>query len=178
MTEPPFEELIERHLAGLHAFVRLKAGPGILCRESTSDLVQSVCRELLEHRDRFVHGGEEGFRRWLHVEALRKIHDRYRRQFAQKRDLGREIEKSGAWLDACDAFGTPSRHAAGREELERLESAFAELSDEEQNVILWSRFCGLKHDEIAEAIGKTPVATRKVLSRALAKLAEWLDEGD
>ena len=90
--------------------------------------------------------------------------------------LAREVEKSGAWLDACDAYGTPSRHAAGREELERLEQAFAELSDEEQNVILWSRFCGMKHDEIAEAIGKTPVATRKVLSRALAKLAEWLDD--
>ena len=35
--------------------------------ESTSDIVQSVCREILQHKDRFQYPGEDGFRRWLYT---------------------------------------------------------------------------------------------------------------
>lgn len=40
-------ELLERHLSGLHAFVRLNCGEMLGRKESHADLVQSTCREFL-----------------------------------------------------------------------------------------------------------------------------------
>ena len=45
-------------------------------RESGSDLVQSVCREILAQAHRFQHPSESAFRRWLYTTAMRKISDR------------------------------------------------------------------------------------------------------
>ena len=86
----PVDELLERHLPGLRAFVRLKAGALVRFRESESDIVQSTCREVLERLDEFRHGGEAGFRHWLYTTALRKILDKHEHYTAQKRDVRRE----------------------------------------------------------------------------------------
>ncbi|MEM7202846.1 MAG: sigma-70 family RNA polymerase sigma factor [Planctomycetota bacterium] len=173
------EALLQQYLPGLRAFVRLKAGPGVLARESCSDLAQSVCREVLQHIEQFQHGGAEGFKRWLYARALRKINDRYRHHFAGKRAPAKEagdVHEQSAWQDACVSFATPSQHAIAGEELSRLEAAFAELTPEQQNVVLWSRFVGMPHREIAAELDKTEAAVRQILSRALAKLAERVDE--
>ena len=172
------EALLPHFLPGLEAFVRLKAGPGVLARESGLDIAQSVCREVLEAADQFQHGGARGFKRWLYATALRKINDRYRHHFAEKRSPEREVAdaRESAWLGACASFATPSRHAMGREDLDRLEQAFADLTSEQQNVVLWSRFVGMSHREIAAEIGKSEVAVRQILSRSLAKLAEQVDD--
>lgn len=52
------ERLLQEHLPGLRAFVRLQATPEIRAQESVSDIVQSVCREVLTHADRFQHPGD------------------------------------------------------------------------------------------------------------------------
>jgi len=56
------------------------------CTEETVDLVQSVCREVLQHRERFAHPEERGFQRWLYRTALRKIAHRAEYWRAAKRD--------------------------------------------------------------------------------------------
>ncbi|MBL8756565.1 MAG: sigma-70 family RNA polymerase sigma factor, partial [Planctomycetes bacterium] len=61
-----------------------------------------------------------------------------------------------------------------REELAALEGAFDALTDEQRDVVTWSRLLGLSHQEIAARLGKTEVAVRKTLSRALARLAAVL----
>lgn len=164
--------LLERHLAALRAFVRLRAGPMLLARESCSDLAQSVCRDVLQNADRFRFGGEAEFRKWLFTTAMRKIADRAEHWQAKKRDAGRE--RIG--LDEQELLGlasvyTPSNQAAAREELQRVEEAFAKLAPEKQEVILMARLMGLGHAEIARELGKTEVAVRSMLSRALAELA-------
>ncbi|MCA8948641.1 MAG: sigma-70 family RNA polymerase sigma factor [Planctomycetes bacterium] len=172
------EALLGEHLPAIAAIVRLKAGPGLLRRESVSDLQQSVCREVLESLDGFRDGGADGFRRWLHTLALRKLYDRQRRVLAQQRDVRREVavdESPSAWDAVCHAFDTPSREAIGREAKARLDAAFAQLDDEQQDIVTWSRFLGLSHKEIAERLGKTEVATRKALSRALLRLSDALE---
>ena len=168
-------ELLQQHLPALRAFVRLKAGPMLLARESCSDLAQSVCRDILEGSDRFRFGGEAEFRKWLFTTAMRKIADRAEHWQAQKRDAGRE---RGA-LDEEELRGfaavyTPSHQAMAREELERVEEAFGRLTAEKQDVILKSRLMGLSHAQIAAELGKTEVAVRSLLSRALAEMATML----
>ncbi|MBL8726771.1 MAG: sigma-70 family RNA polymerase sigma factor [Planctomycetes bacterium] len=168
-------ELLEQHLPALRAFVRLKAGPMLLAKESCSDLAQSVCRDVLENADRFRFGGEPEFRKWLFTTAMRKIADRAEHWRAGKRAVGRE--QGG--FDEQEVRGyqgiyTPSGQAAAREELSRVETAFGRLDADKQEVILMHRLMGLSHAQIAAELGKSEVAVRSMLSRALAELAEAL----
>lgn len=185
------DALLSDHLPGLRAFVRLRSGALLRGKESSSDLVQSVCRDVLENLDRFEHGGAKGFKQWLYKTALRKIADRYEYWGAKKRAAGREVPLRGdasasqrstpddeRLLDAYRAFCTPSQHAIAREELDRVESAFALMQEEHREVILLAKIVGLSRAEIADQLGKTEGAVRTMLSRALAHLAELLEEPD
>lgn len=178
------DALLERYLPGLRAYVRLRTGRAIAAKESSSDLVQSVCREVLEHIDRFQYRGEAQFKHWLYATALRKIGHRAEYYRAAKRDVGKEIHlgldaSSGAGLPAglWPTTPTPSQELMRREDVEKVERAFAELPDDSREVILLSRLVGLSHAEIAEQMGRSEVAVRTLLSRALTRLAALLDRG-
>jgi len=175
------QTLLEMHLEGLRAFVRLRTGPELRQRESSSDLVQSVCREILEQAHRFQHPSESAFRRWLYTTALRKISDRAEHWRAQKRDAGREqafpSQGEAGLLQRYASFSSssPSQHAMVREEVERVERAFGELTEEQREVITLAHVAGLSRAEIAEQMGRTEGAVRVLLHRSLARLAEVLE---
>jgi RNA polymerase sigma-70 factor (ECF subfamily) len=178
------EILLERHLPGLRGYVRLNSGRLLRAREASTDLVQSVCREILLHMERFQHPSEDGFRKWLYVTAMRKIKDRYQYYFAEKRDVGMEVpiaSPGGAGaeeglLSCYVSFCTPSAECSAREEIERIELAFDALSEADRDLILLARVVGLSRAAIGERIGVSEGAVRTRLSRALARLAEILDE--
>lgn len=173
--------LLERHLPHLRAFVRLQAGGAIRAKESDSDLVQSVCREILQDLGDFEYRGEAAFRQWLYTTALRKILDRVKYYHRDKRDVDREAAQpanaASSAADLVEAYGTfctPSRHAMAREEAERIEAAFERLPENYREVIALSRVAGLNHAELAEHYGKDEAYCRTLLSRALARLARHL----
>ena len=173
--EAAVDELLERHLPALRAFVRLKAGPSLLAKESCSDLAQSVCRDVLENAERFRFGGEAEFRKWLFTTAMRKIADRAEHWRAGKRNPARERDGLDEQeLRGLASFYTPSSQAMAREELQRVEHGFAQLAPEKQEVVLMARLMGMNHAEIAKELGKTEVAVRSMLSRALAELSAHL----
>jgi RNA polymerase sigma-70 factor (ECF subfamily) len=183
-SRPPasIDRLLDEHLPGLTAFVRLRAGPLLRAHESCSDIVQSACREVLDHAGRFRFGGSEGFRHWLYTTALRKIVDRKRYYSAAKRNANalRPPSESASeqQIAACyrAAFTTPSQAAMKREDVERLERAFDELSEQDREVVTLARIVGLSHAEIARRTGSTPGAVRVRLSRAIARLARLMSE--
>jgi len=170
--------LLERHLPGLRAFVRARAGPLLRGREDDADIVQSVCREILVHRERFQVPAQEGFKRWLYLSALRKIQNRREYWLAQKRDAGRDVAAQAASDDDLLAgYGTlctPSRELMAREAVERIERAIDALPEEYREALTLSRMVGLKRAEIAEVMGKSEGSVRMLLSRAQARLAELL----
>ncbi len=177
------ESLLELHLPRLRAFVRLRMGKALSAKESASDIVQSSCREVLENAGKFRYQGESGFRLWLYTTALRKIRHRGEYYRAAKRDVGREAAPGSADESGNDAraawyrtLSTPSRTLAIREQAERIEAAFERLPDHYREVITLSRIVGLSRAEIAEVTGRTEASVRNVLHRALAELAELLDE--
>lgn len=187
---PAIEALLARHLPGLRAYVRLRAGPAVRARESVSDVVQSTCREVLENLDRFRWGGETGFRRWLYTTALRRILNKHEFHTAQRRDMRRDVPLQDAarvgasgegrlpdLLAYAASLSTPSGVAIAREQAERIETAFDGLSDEQRELIVQSRLLGLSHREIAEASGRSEGAVRVALHRALVRLAALLDGG-
>jgi RNA polymerase sigma-70 factor (ECF subfamily) len=115
---------------------------------------------------------------------LRKVSDRWEHWTAAKRDVGREVAAAGdsrggiGELAACySSFASPSGAAMLREELERVEAAFEQLSDEQREVITLAHLAGLSRAEIAAQMGRSEGAVRVLLHRSLARLAELLEAG-
>ena len=177
------EGLLLQHLPSLQAFVRLRMGEHLKARESCSDLVQSVCREVLQDLPVFEYRDEAGFRQWLYTRALNKIFNRARFYKAEKRDLAREIRPPGGQdqsdaagiLDVYATFCTPSQDAVAHERLRQVEDAFAQLPEDYREVITLSRVVGLSHQQIAAQLDKSEGAVRVLLHRALARLSGLLE---
>ena len=178
--------LLERNLEGLRAYVRIRLGKSMRTKETSLDLVQSVCREVLQDLDNFEYRGEGGFRNWLFRHAENKIRDRARFWHRDKRSIdretapapGAEVDEDGDLIARLESIFTPSRHAVAKEELLRLGRVFDRLPPDYAEVIALARVQGLTHEEIAARMGRTTSATRTLLSRALARLGTELESDD
>jgi RNA polymerase sigma factor (sigma-70 family) len=167
------ERLIARYHPRLQAFVRLRLNDRLRAREATTDVVQSVCRELLEASPKFEFRGEEPFRDWLFTAALNKIRDKQRFHGRGKRDAARELPADDGLAQAA-SYLTPSVDAIGQETAAALAAAFGELSEEHREVITLARIVQLPHAVIAESMGRSEPAVRQLLVRALLQLAQHL----
>jgi len=184
--DPALASLLERHLPELRAFLRLRMGAVLRARESSADLAQSVCREILADRGEFEYRGDAAFKRWLYLQALRKLADRADHWRAERRDARKDqpLQEGASSGDAGDlpppyqAFSSPSGKLAAKEEMARIERAFDELADDQREAVLLSRFGGLTYAEIAERMGKTESSVRMLLSRALARLTVVLERNE
>lgn len=168
------DRLLQRYLPQLHAFVHARLGAELRARESSLDVVQSVCRELLAAAPGFEFRGEERFRDWLFTAALNKIRDKARFHGRDKRDVAREEGGDDASLVRAASFLTPSVDAIGRETAEALAAALAELSEEHREVITLARIVQLPYAVIAESMGRSEAAVRQLLVRALLHLSQHL----
>lgn len=169
--------LLERYMPRLRAFVRLRVDAAVRARESASDLVQTVCREVLQNADQFEYQGEDRFRAWLFQTALNKIRDRGRYHHAERRDPYAEIAPAPG-ADHVDPYGplrSPSQEAMAKETAEAMEQAFDLLTDDHREVITLSRIVGLPQTEIARVMERSDVAVRGLLSRALVAYMAALD---
>lgn len=179
---PAIDALLELHLPELERFVRRRAGPLVAAHDRPSDVVQSACREVLLHLDRFQYDGEEGFRRWLYRTALRKLQDRHRYWQAEKRDAERDVPVgAGGSSDGATpidellrSLRTPSQDAAMNEELAIVRRVLEELPPRYREVIHLAQVEGLRHAEIAQRMQVSETNARVLLSRALARLARLL----
>lgn len=171
------DSLVVQHLPSLLAFVRLQAGPLVRGKESLRDVVQSACVEALRDAAGFEYRGDAQFRRWLFTQALNKIRNKHRHHRAQRRAAEREVADQGdeaAALAEGYATLTPSRVAMGREEIGRLEAAFAKLPEDQREAVLLRRVVGMDYGEIAAAMAKKEGAVRTLVYRGVARLATLL----
>jgi RNA polymerase sigma-70 factor (ECF subfamily) len=179
-----WEPLIERQLPSLRAFIRLRAGRALRGWESSGDVVQSVCRELLQGRNRFEWRGEAALRQWLFTAAIRKLTDRHREKVVQANRGAVEMAAIGssdsapddALVDQYRKSLTPTAAIVAKEDVARIEHAFDRLPDEYREVILLTRLMGLSYAETADVMGRGIEAVRKLLERALARLSVFLLE--
>lgn len=169
------EELVQKYLPRLQAFVRLRMGPSLRARESSMDVVQSVCREVLQDIDRFEYRGEGSFLSWLFTAALNKMRTRLRYYHRQRRDVDREVHlTSGATKVYADML-SPSEIVVEAEQIDRIEHAFDRLPEDYREVISLTKVVGLKSSEVAEHLGRSMPAARKLLGRALARFSDELN---
>ena len=173
------EQLFEQCLPSLRAFVRLRCPPELRNREAASDIVQSACREALDHLHTYAPRPESTFRAWLFKITGNKVIEKLRRAQAQCRDVRREIPSSSSTLDSLYRETiTPSALLGQREDVSQFEAAFDRLDSEHREVIVWSRITGLPHREVAVRMKRSEVAVRSLLSRALARLATLLESAN
>jgi RNA polymerase sigma-70 factor (ECF subfamily) len=173
------EELVVEHVPALRAFIRARAGAALRERESSSDLVQSACREVLADLASFEYRDDTAFRRWLYLAAERKIQDRVRHHARDRRDAAREQllgDEDARVVDTYARFCTPSRIAIAREEMQRIERALDRLPATYRDVLRSRHVLGLTNAEIARDMQRTPEYVRMVLARAKSKLAQALDD--
>ncbi len=181
------DELIAEHLSDVRAFVRLQLDPLVRVRESCSDVVQSVCREVLEDLPRFEYRGAGSFRAWLFTAAMNKVRQKGNFHRAQKRDVAREVhvdavgqseasEPSRLYANLCALEPSPSEQAVGNEQAARLERAVDALPPDYREALLLSRFVGLHRREIAERMGRSEKSVRHLLTRAGVRLLAALEE--
>ena len=172
-------QLLQVYMPRLRAFVHARMGEALRRFESEEDLVQSVCRGLIESENSLSFDNEGEFRAWLFTASRNKVYERARYWKREKRAIARhesvgpdrKLEEltrgwSGVW--------TPSRVAAGREELLRFEAALEQLADDHREVIALTRIAGLSYEQAGEALARSPEAVRKLLGRALRELAAAL----
>jgi RNA polymerase sigma-70 factor, ECF subfamily len=178
-----FESLFARNMKPLMAFIRMKAGPALLNRESVCDLAQSVCREVIEDISAIEYRGDREFRSWLFLQAARKILDRSRYNGAGMRDVSREQPMAGMGrtndadpaadgiLDCYATFCTPTRMLNSKDEVTRIESAIARLPENQRDAIAMSRLLDLSYPEVAAQMEMTESSVRGLVARGLAQLS-------
>ncbi|MCA8965138.1 MAG: sigma-70 family RNA polymerase sigma factor [Planctomycetes bacterium] len=177
---PAIEQLLVRHLPGLEAFVRLRMGAAMRGLMTAPDLVQSVCREVLEDLTGFEFRGEAPFRHWLYVRAENKLREKHRFHHAGKRSTDKEVSLPDAstFLPAYRQMCTPSRDLEVKETMQRVEAAFDLLPDDYREAITLHKLCGLSHAEIAERMDRSEGAVRNLVYRGISRLALLVDGGD
>ena len=170
--------LLPKFWARLHAFIRLRASPQLLARESSRDLAQTVCGEAMKSNGRARFESEAHFARWLCTIAIHKLVTRKRQLTSQKRcpAPGKELSapEEVELAEAYGAFLSPLESAARRECVERLERAMAELPGDYLEVVTLAQIMQLPRREVGEIMGRSEVAVRQLLARALAQLGARL----
>jgi RNA polymerase sigma-70 factor (ECF subfamily) len=179
---------VEAYRARLLAFVAHRMAPGLRQRLDPDDIVQEVSLAAVRPA-----GGAEGPPRdpfgWLCHVAEQRIIDAHRRHFAAaKRNAAREVSIDAPLRNASgdDAGGiasllavsmtTPSQALSRATKEYRLAQAVEELPEEQRAAIRMRYVEGLGTKEIAGRVGKSDVAIRVMLSRAVQKLQQLLGD--
>jgi len=178
--EPSDEKLMERYAAGdlsafralfqryenriYNFFLRRLGDP-----ERAADLFQELFLRLHRNRHRFDPG--RPFAIWLFTIANNLVRDNLR--MTRSLDFER-VETEDALPPSKSA--TPEESAAAAEVGEKIAMAIQALPEAQKEVLLLARFEGLSHKQIAEITGRSRLAARQLLYRALQNLRRRLSE--
>jgi RNA polymerase sigma-70 factor (ECF subfamily) len=143
------------------------------------DVVQDALIHALGGIADFTYQNEGDFVRWLSKIAENALHDNRDRLYAQKRDVRREVSPAYDGQRGGSKFSgvpgpvvstTPSVMLSKKEDLARLEKAIDALRPEYKEVIVLNKIEGLGYQQIADRLGKSSEAVRKLTSRAMTAL--------
>jgi RNA polymerase sigma-70 factor (ECF subfamily) len=151
--------LFERHHKRIYNFLARMA----LDRALAEDLTQNVFLRLIRYRTSYRNGNR--FLPWIYQMARNVFADHYQTHKNRKADFVAVEHMGDTVMDHNDS--------AEQEERERiLQRSLAQLSDEQRELLVLTRYQHMKYEEVAELM-ETSVANIKVkVHRAIAKLRE------
>jgi RNA polymerase sigma-70 factor (ECF subfamily) len=152
-------------------------------KEGVSDVVQDTFVEAQRGIASFRGETEEEFRGWLRKILIRLIFDMRRRyRSTQKRSIEREVSLDTATDIDTREFAieskdpSPSSHAQHEEQLQLLKAALRKIPENQARVVILHHRDGLSMAEIADRLGKTEAAVRKLWTRGIKALQEEVAE--
>ncbi len=179
-------EALGRLLEGCRAYLLLVANqglnPDLQAKGGASDLVQETFLEAQNDFARFQGHTHEELLNWLRrilshnlADFRRRYRDRASRQIGQERPLNAwELAELRDKLVAHTP--PPEEKAVAAEEAEALRQAVARLPEDYRRVIALRHEQGQSFHDVAQEMGRSPEAVRKLWARALEHLGKALEE--
>jgi len=175
--ERAFSTLFERHAAVLRRRIQRWLPTNVGRKISASDILQEARIVAFRRCGEFEQRDDGSFRQWLDRIARLKLHEAIKRYVgAAKRDVRREVTR-GDRPDTDYLIGrapTPSQLAIANETRENIQHALQALSDDHRTVLRLAREERLSLREVAERMGRSREAIKKLYARALSRFAEIL----
>lgn len=162
-----FGELARMHRDDVRAFVASRMRKAIGSGVEVDDLVQDTFLKALQGLDRFEWKGPDSLRCWFCGIAKYLIRNGLRKRSVSLQNLSLDVKGEGP---------TASRIARREERFDRLQNAVMQLSPDHRKVIELARIEGLKIDDIANRMNRSPGAVKQLLARALDHLKERFGE--
>lgn len=150
--------LFERYQVSIYNFFFRLSGD----LEESKDLTQSTFHRILKYRKSFK--DRHTFRSWIFKLARNQFYDSYRKSKNRKSYL-QDSEKDFNELPDQEEYSKQRDHR-------ELEDALRQLPDDYRELIILSKYQGLKYDEIAKVVGSSKGAIKMKTHRAMLKLRE------
>ncbi|UZR95769.1 RNA polymerase sigma factor [Chondrinema litorale] len=132
-------------------------------KQVSEDLVQNTFYRILKYRKNFK--GDGAFRAWMYSIARNSQADFFRKNKIQNQSD--EIEN---WSDKLPANSDLLEIIYQKEDLETLREALSRLDIEKREILVLSKFQGMKYKEIGELLNCTENVVKVRVYRALQDL--------
>ena len=152
-----FDEIVERFRERLERQVHSRMGAGVRGKVEADDILNETFACAFESIARLKWQDEETFYRWLASIAEHLIRNVSRRKGWSPLRLEGELAGTGT---------SPSQGLRRHDRFDRLERALNSLSPDHKTVLVLARIEGLRIREIAERMGRSTNAVKKLLARA------------
>jgi RNA polymerase sigma factor (sigma-70 family) len=132
-------------------------------KAASEDLTQNLFYRIIKYRHTY-RAGEGSFKSWIY-QLARNIHFDYCKQQRRMPDHVR-------MGDGDPDQGTQKAESFVEDDFERLEQAMMQLQPEHRELILLSRFQGLRYSEISRIRGSSVTAVKVQMYRAMKHLRD------
>lgn len=156
------EAVYRRYAPAVLAWFRARLGDGHLAEDLTGDAFVAVIAALPGYA-----GGPEAFAGWLFTLVRRDFVDHLRRTARRPESVVAEVPAEGTAPDAAE-------EVIARIDSERVRAALAQLSPDQQEVLVLRVVAGLTAPEVAAATGRTVGAVKALQHRGLDSLGRLL----
>jgi RNA polymerase sigma-70 factor (ECF subfamily) len=162
--ESAFEQLYNEYFTQLYRYVLIRVGS----QDDADDIVQLIFLKFYKNLENWHDQGYQPSA-YLYSIARSVIADHFRKVGRS----GKKIQKSEEFLDILsDTSQNLHSGVIVQEEITELYTAIKTLPRNYQEALLLRYSDNLSSQEIAKIIGKSDVATRKLLSRSVQALSE------
>lgn len=160
-----FAALYRRYLPRVYRYFYVRTGAVQPAEDLTSQTFMAALESLPRYRERGT------FAAWLFAIASRRYADACRTQAAVP------PEGAGEAWDPPDPAPLPETVLVHAERMASLAQALRVLSPDRAQAVALHFFGGLSHKETARAMGRSGIAVKSLINRALRDLREKLDHG-
>jgi RNA polymerase sigma factor (sigma-70 family) len=157
---PAMAELFERYHVKLYNFF-LKL---TFDRIASEDLTQNVFYRLIKYRHSFD-SAAGSFKSWMYKIArnIHFDHSKEQKKNAEQFNMLKEVHYNIEFKE----------HSSSEEDLKKLNLALLQLQPDQRELIVLSRFEGLKYGEISRISGKSVISIKVQVHRAIKQLKNF-----